>query len=314
MINSLKSSALILGLFCLMFSCNNSSSPASPYSPDDTEDEEKTWQELFSEDPSYPENVYLTAFVEWTPGKVGSSRMGTEYTDDDGYPLLANTVSAFGPPEGGGASSGGDSQTCPIGINGEAVWKFNPDYVIVDGDGDDFITFTKTWAWGGSADGLCCELARVEVSEDGTTWYELSDSEISYDENLTPTQSNGSYKYRNVSGLHGNSPTWANFREDMQAETLVSDTDGIEYWEDQEGATVSRYFEADEDYLGGVRFDLEDFHLKDDETTSWPTGGKMKYLKIIDDETILDGQDYAKDWSLGANLMAAMGINTELAE
>lgn len=312
MVNTFSKIALTAGLFCLIFSCNQSSSPASPYSPDDLEDQEKTWQEVLSEDPSYPDNVYLTAFVEWTPGKVGSSRMGTKYTDDDGYPLEANTVNAFGPPEGGGAGTGGEGLTCPIGINGEAVWQFNPDYVIVDEPGDDFITFTKTWAWGGAADSLCCELARVEISEDNKIWYKLKSSEITYLPNPEPTQSNNNYLYRKVSGLHGNAPSWANFRKDMQAEKLIDNT-GIEYWEDLEGVTVSRYFEANEDYLGGVRFDLSNFISTDDGST-WPADGKMKYLKIIDDNTILDGQDYAKDWSLGANLMAAMGINTEAAE
>ncbi|OQY30769.1 MAG: hypothetical protein B6241_15335, partial [Spirochaetaceae bacterium 4572_59] len=279
------------------------------------EEETKTWQEVLSEDPSYPKNVYLSAYVstEWKPGKVGTARMGTKYTDENGYPLEANTVNAFGPPEGGGARSGGEGLTCPIGINGEAVWQFNPDYVIIDGQGDDFITFTKTWAWGGAADGLCCELARVEVSQDGEIWYELISSEITYDEDPDPTQSNNNYIYRNVSGLHGNAPSWANFRKDMQAEELI-DNAGIEYWEDKEGFTISRYFEADEDYLGGTRFDLGDFHKKDHPEDPWPVDGKMKYLKIIDDNTILDGQNYARDWALGANLMAAMGINTEASE
>jgi hypothetical protein len=35
----------------------------------------------------------------------------------------------------------------------------------------------------------------------------------------------------------------------------------------------------------------------------------MRYIKIIDDPVILDGQDYDKDWCLGANLMSAMGVN-----
>ena len=314
---SIKTALLVLttGLFFLISSCSNDSSPASPYSPDtpDTsEDNDKTWEEVLSEDPSYPPNVYLTEFIEWSPGQVGSSRMGTEYTDSEGYPLESGTVNAFGPPEGGGSYTGGDGLTCPIGIDGWAVWKFNPDYIIVNGEGADFTTFTKTWAWSSKADGLCCELARVEVSEDGTVWYEMDSALIRYDENPIPAESNSSYIYTNVQGLHGNAPTWANFRRDMPAEELQT-VDGVLKWVETE-ETVSRYFTAGDTNLGGISFDLSDFHLKGDPAESWPADGKMRYLKIIDDSSILDGQDYAREWALGANLMAAMGFHTAPAE
>jgi hypothetical protein len=55
---------------------------------------------------------------------------------------------------------------------------------------------------------------------------------------------------------------------------------------------------------------LADF-LSCDTNATWPEDGKMQYLRIIDDNTILDGQDYLKEWCLGANLMSAMAINYE---
>ena len=30
----------------------------------------------------------------------------------------------------------------------------------------------------------------------------------------------------------------------------------------------------------------------------WPKWGKMRYVKIIDDDRVLDGQDYSKAWRL----------------
>ena len=35
----------------------------------------------------------------------------------------------------------------------------------------------------------------------------------------------------------------------------------------------------------------------------------MRYLRIIDDDEILDGQDYLRAWGTGAHLQAALGIH-----
>ncbi len=35
----------------------------------------------------------------------------------------------------------------------------------------------------------------------------------------------------------------------------------------------------------------------------------MRYLMIVDDPAILDGQDWNVDWCLGSQLHAAMGIH-----
>ncbi|MDC7219394.1 MAG: hypothetical protein PQJ59_05600 [Spirochaetales bacterium] len=307
---TLKRAALLAGLPFLFLACDWLDSDSDDTSS--TDDTETSWEETLASDPSYPDNVYLTEFVEWTPGQVGSSRQDSAYCDDEGYPLDFNTEYALGPPEGG-SSYATNGYTCPVGINGEGTWRFDKDYVIVDGDGDDFTTFTSTFAWSSAADGLACELARVYVSEDNATWYELDPDYISYDENSDPGTANGNYVYANVSGLHGNSPTWANYLEDNQAEELVLSSDGTYYWEDVEGVTVSMYFTPTDDYLGGISFDLSQF-ISCDDGSAWPSDGRMSYLKIVDDYTILDGQDAFPTWSLGANLMAAMGINTELAE
>jgi hypothetical protein len=159
--------------------------------------------------------------------------------------------------------------------------------------------------------GLCSELAHVQVSGDGMTWYGIpfGPGGEEYDINPDPSSNNGNYVYRSVSNLHGNEPTWANFRKDMPAEHIADTGDGIERWVEIEGVTVSRYFLPSDPYLGGSAFDLADFRLVGDAGIPWPEDGEMRYLKIIDDDTILDGQDYAKDWRLGANLSAAMAMN-----
>jgi hypothetical protein len=266
-----------------------------------------SWQELLASDPAYPDNVYLTNFIEWSPGIVGTSRQGGEYTDSEGHPLVEYTLDALGPPEGSGSGTSGEGKTCPLGVNGWGVWGFDPRFVIINGDGDDFITFAKTFAWGSKADGLCSELAHVEVSEDGVKWYSHNNEE--FVENPTPDSSNGNYSYASVKNLHGNEPSWANFRTDIQAESLEN-LSGVDQWVPMTGVTVSRYFTASDVNLGGIGFNLDDFYHDGD---PWPSDGKMKYLKIIDDDTILDGQDYDKTWCLGANLMSALGINTEPA-
>ena len=50
-----------------------------------------------------------------------------------------------------------------------------------------------------------------------------------------------------------------------------------------------------------------------DSGDAWPAGGKMSYLKLVDDPSVLDGQDYSPEWMTGARLMSAMGINVEAA-
>lgn len=307
---SLYLKILVVPWFFLLFGglggCGGESGgPAAPYVPPSGGEEpvEGLWQDVLAGDDHYPVNVYLTSFVEWVPGVVGKNRRG-KYTDEDGRPLESFTAMALGPPEGSGSHTSGTGSTCPVGINGWGVWKFDESFVIVNGTGPDFTTFTKTFAWGSKADGLCCELAHVEVSEDGENWYVCTKEE--YDENSDPGSANDDYVYAHVRNIHGNAPTWANFRKGIQAEVLKN---GV--WEKLPGMVVEKYFRAGDPYLGGVSFDLSDFSGKEAPHLLWPEEGRMRYLKIVDDAQILDGQDYAPDWCLGANLMAAMGLNIQ---
>lgn len=255
-----------------------------------------------------PDNLYLTELVaeQWAPGKVGAARYGYmsgTVADAAGNPVPND--GALGGPNGLGSSAAGEPFTC-VGVDGSAVWKFEEGRYALDGEGDDFVTFASVFAWGRAADGLCSELGRIEASEDGEVWY--YNSAATFASHPAPGTNDGGFAYLAVSGLHGNEPTWANVDEDIQAEELAT-VDGILQWIDVPGATVPRDFGAEDRYLGGTRFDLAAFRRRGDDAP-WPAGGRMRYLKLIDDSSILDGQDYDVSWCLGANLMGAMGINT----
>jgi hypothetical protein len=92
---------------------------------------------------------------------------------------------------------------------------------------------------------------------------------------------------------------------DVQAQHIV---DG--FWVDIPETFVSKDFRPWDPYLGGNGFDLDAFRSKEDDSP-WPEGGKMRYVRIIDDDTILDGQDWNKAWSLGAQMQSALGIHVK---
>ncbi|MGD9162709.1 MAG: hypothetical protein PVG39_30165 [Desulfobacteraceae bacterium] len=246
-------------------------------------------------------NIYLEELVEWDPGEVGPARANYVIAED-GYPIQNNL--ALGAPTGNGSWSRVYDCTA-VGINGSAAWRFEEGYYIYNGPGNDFITFEGSFAWGGAVDGLCCELAHVQVSIDGINWY--YNSAEAYDINPDPDQSNGNYQYFNVSGMHGNNPTWANYTKDMQAQE-IQEVDGVFKWVNVEGVMVSKDFLPTDPYLGGNGFDLSTFLAVADDS-AWPEDGKMQYIKIIDDSSVLDGQDYNKAWCFGAQMHAAMAIN-----
>ena len=249
--------------------------------------------------PVFAENIYLDQVVQWNPGTVGSERVGWgDMVDENGTPIQNNN--ALGPPTGKGAySSGPGNQT--VGINGSAVFRFEEGWYIFDGAGDDFVTFQCNFAWGSVCDNLCNELGHIEVSEDGVTWYYNMNE--GYDINPHPNQNNGDYIYAHVEGVHGSQPTWANYQEDIQAQRIVSGE-----WENIPGVYVSRNFRATDPYLGGTRFDLSNFRSRQN-GSSWPANGRMRYIRLTDDNNILDGQDYNIVWRLGSHINAAMGIN-----
>ena len=260
-----------------------------------------------TEDPTVQYNVYLGEIVaeQWNPGLAGASRAnaGDGMIGPDLVPVLNDR--ALGPPEGTGPYSTGPDATA-VGVGGSAVWRFEAGHYIFDGEGDDFITFQNSFAWGLEADGLCCELAHVLVSEDGQTWYENDAEE--YLVHPSPGEDDDGYSFAAVSGVHGNNPTWANHTQAMQAQELV---DG--FWQDIEGEMVPADFGPDTPHIGGNRFDLADFSAEADDAP-WPADGRMRYLKIVDDPQILDGQDWNADWCLGSQMHAAMGIHVKAGE
>jgi hypothetical protein len=249
------------------------------------------------------ENVYLGSIFEWNPQKAGDARKNYQgVTDKNNMPIQNNR--ALGAPTGNGAGSRGYNCTA-VGINGSAAWKFEEDYYIFNGEGNDFKTFEGSFAWGGGVDGLCCELGHIQVSEDGNHWFYNSSER--YTTNPNPSVSNGDYSHFDIHGLHGNNPTWANHTKDMQAQQ-IENVNGTYRWVNVPGAVVSKEFKPGDPYLGGDDFDLADFRSIEDDSL-WPEFGKMFYIRLIDDDTILDGQDYCKAWGFGTQMHAAMGLN-----
>ena len=247
------------------------------------------------------ENVYLGSIYEWNPKEVGVSRRFNNWSGmTDGVTMPAQNNRALGAPTGNGTYSRVYNGTA-VGINGSASWKFEEGFYIYNGPGNDFKTFEGSFAWGYSVDGLCCELGHIQVSEDGQNWY--YNSAEKYIVNPNPDVSNGDYSYSAVEGLHGNNPTWANAEKDMQAQEI---RDGK--WVNIPDTYISKDFKPTDPYLGGNDFDLSTFRSLEDDSF-WPDDGKMFYIRLIDDSTILDGQDYAKGWCFGAQMHAAMGLN-----
>ena len=258
----------------------------------------ETWADIAA-----TRNVYLDAVVEWNPQQAGASRVSFwGWTDENRMPIQNNN--ALGAPTGTGAGTSGGPSTV-VGINGWATWRFEEGFYIYNGEGNDFITFQDNFSWGCTADGLCNELGHVQVSADLEHWY--YNSAEAYIENPNPDQSNGNYSYFDVQGLHGANPTWANHEQDMQAQEL-REVNGVYRWVNVEGEIVSKDFSPTDPYLGGDGFDLSTF-LSVDDDTPWQDELQMRYLRIIDDSTILDGQDGGKSWCLGTHLNAAMGVN-----
>ena len=72
----------------------------------------------------------------------------------------------FGPPHGAGCCQG-STDVVSLGNGGHIVLGFGDD-VIVDGPGPDFVVFENPFE---HAAGVFAELATVEVSDDGETWF-----------------------------------------------------------------------------------------------------------------------------------------------
>ncbi|HCH63068.1 MAG TPA: hypothetical protein DFR83_09705, partial [Deltaproteobacteria bacterium] len=173
-----------------------------------------------------PNNVYLDTVVEWRPGTVGASRIGWgDMVDSVGVPI--ENGHALGAPTGFGPTRSGP-QNLTVGIDGEAVFRFADGWAVVDGEGDDFVTFQCNFAFGNEADRFINELGRIAVSDAGTDWY--VPARVVYQDNPTPGEIRYGYTYAGVEGLHGIEPTWANHTMAVQAHILE---DGV--WVPNEG-------------------------------------------------------------------------------
>ncbi len=326
----------IVPVFLLVFTSGCGGYPDGPYSPDTDDAASGPWEEVLAGDSGYPDNVYLTAVLDWEFGQVGEVRVSDspDYYNSERYPLDSTAEGACGPPEGSVAVWSSKADMTVLGEGGWGIWQFDADWVIVDGEGDDFVTFSNHNLLSGVADGSWNELAYVWVAEtydpdnpEGTVWYKSSAE--TYVVNTSPGTINDNYDWSEVSGLHGNNHTWANFRDEIEAEELDSN-ERYQEVTDSEGnqVYVSRYFSPNPDdpgyesypYIGGDYFDLADFYTVNESNSSWPDGesswpsnGKMRYIRFEDAPEALDGQDCRPVWMTGARIMAAMGINVEEA-
>lgn len=254
------------------------------------------------EAPSEPrQNLYLDRVVDWQPEPCGEARSDATdpgLIDAEGMPLRNDR--AFGPPHGTGCGHSG-ADLLVLGVGGSATFAFAPGRYIYDGPGPDFITFEGRFAWSCQCDQMVNELAHVLVSEDGSHFY--YNAAERYDGNPTPGQDHTGYVHDHVGGLHGKSPTWGNPDHPVQAQTVV---DGA--WVDLPGVWVCPDIDPADPHLGGDRFDLSTFRSVTDDAP-WPPTGRMRYVRIVDDPGILDGQDYAVAWATGAHVQAALGIH-----
>jgi hypothetical protein len=75
----------------------------------------------------------------------------------------------FGSPNGAGVSAG-SLDVVSLGNGGQITLGFS-DQRIIDGDGPDFIVFENAFFAGGQESAVFAELATVEVSVDGETWF-----------------------------------------------------------------------------------------------------------------------------------------------
>ena len=102
---------------------------------------------------------YATEVVRFSPGE----RAGF---GQDGLPDIV-----LGPP-GGGVSGVGSLDVLSLGIEGEIVLGFDPP--IVNGPGADLVVWENPFFIGGDPTLPFTELAEVEVSDDGDTWFAFS--------------------------------------------------------------------------------------------------------------------------------------------
>jgi hypothetical protein len=103
-----------------------------------------------------PPERFVTEVVSFTPGACAGF----------GIPAMPGVVQ--GPPRGAGALFGG-TDVVSLGERGEIVLGFSP-WIIVDGDGPDFLVFENAFWAGGDPNKPFADPGEVSVSDDGEDW------------------------------------------------------------------------------------------------------------------------------------------------
>lgn len=130
--------------------------------------------------PPTPEAPFVDALVSYTKGSGGGF----------GENKLPDVV--LGPPKGNGLFQG-SFDIVSLGTGGEMVLEFT-DYLVFDGEGDDFIVFENAFQVGNNPENTFAEPGIVGVSADGISFVEFScDSQT--------------HPYAGCAGIH---PTLAN--------------------------------------------------------------------------------------------------------
>jgi len=153
------------------------------------------------------------AVAEFTPGT------GSGYGQDR-FPDIV-----LGPPRGGGTAAG-STDVLSLGDGGTLTLAFT-DNIVQNGPGPDFIIFENAFYTAGNPENVFCEVAFVEVSEDGVVFFRFPND---YDPEGTPVN---------------NPDNWNGFAGVMPV--LSHPDNGID--------------PADPEHAGGDLFDLDDVGL-----------------------------------------------------
>jgi hypothetical protein len=119
--------------------------------------------------------------------------------DGGGYGMDRFPDIVLGPPRGGGANNG-STDVLSLGDGGIITLEF-VNHLVVNGPGPDFIVFENPFYIGGNPLNVFAEVAFVEVSQDGETFYRFPNR---YDPDGTPVNNPA-----NWSGFAGVNPVYS---------------------------------------------------------------------------------------------------------
>jgi hypothetical protein len=150
---------LALSLLAGCFGCGSSTSEG------DTRD--STGEGGAAHDSKRPSNEIL----DCPEGTVGFAEEVIEFEGGDGQQFGRDKLPeiVLGPPLGGGCCAG-SLDVVALGNGGSITLGFGH-RSIIDGPGPDFIVFENAFWPGGNESAAFRELGRVEVSEDGESWF-----------------------------------------------------------------------------------------------------------------------------------------------